>query len=67
MPGVFVADIVRSRPSAHDEPSEASANVFDEVPRIESVHEGIDAKWTAFVGGFGIREEARGRLCNDDF
>jgi len=35
--GVLVADVVHSSPSADGKPLEASAYVFDKVPRVEGI------------------------------
>lgn len=45
--GILVADIVHSSVSTDDEPFEAAADGFDEVPGVEGVHEGFDAEGAA--------------------
>lgn len=47
MSGILVADIVHSSVSTDDEPFEAAADGFDEVPGVEGVHEGFDAEGAA--------------------
>lgn len=64
--GVLVADIFRSRLSPFEEPSESSANVFDQVPWIESVHQGFGTQAPALVGGFWVKIHAGGGFGGDD-
>lgn len=63
---VLVADVLFSGSSADGEPSEAPADGFDEVPGVESVHQGAFAEAAAFVGGFGVHVEAGTRFGRDD-
>lgn len=63
---VFVADVLFAGPSTDGEPFEASADGFDEVPRVESVYEGALAEVAAFVSGFWVHVEAGPGFGGDD-
>lgn len=58
----LVADICLSGLATFHKPSEASADVLDQVPDIEGVDERFNAKGTAVVGVVGVGIQARYRF-----
>ena len=64
--GVLVGDVLLAGPAADEEPAEAAADGFDQVPGVEGVHEGSGAKGPTSIRGFGIGEVARCGFGGDD-
>ena len=57
---ILVADVFRARFPADEKPVETSAHRFDDIPRIEGVHESFGANWSAMVSRLWIRKETCG-------
>lgn len=64
--GVLVGDVLLAGPAADEEPAEAAADGFNQVPGVEGVHEGSGAKGPTSIRGFGIGEVARCGFGGDD-
>lgn len=58
--GILVADIFRACLPTNKKPFETSAYGFDDVPRVESVHESFAAKRSAMVSRLRIWKETCG-------
>lgn len=57
--GRFVGYVLLADPAADEEPAEAAADGFDQVPGVEGVHKGSGAEGPSSIRGFGIGEVAR--------
>ena len=63
---ILIADILFPGLPTDGEPFEPSPDGLDEIPGIESVHQGLFAKGSALVRGFGVHEEAGAGFGGDD-
>ena len=63
---VFVADVLLPRPPADGKPFKASPDRLDEIPGIESIHQGFFAKAAALVCGLRVHEEPGTGFSSDD-